>query len=321
MRRLIFVMTALMTAACGAAATRSSHHEVPLRSATSNPVPVPHADGARLSLKWETSFSVPAKLGAFSGCDHYDRTPYAYCGGLPASLRSQWWAYPYPWPDSATEVHIPLGGYYDPAHTVWISGGQMHIRLFRDTTWIHSAAVVPKAAIGLLYGAYIERFSVNPEPYLGYKSSHLLWPTSSPLSFEVDFPESQWNLPIDAHVHAGPAQRGFATDTPWTGWHTSEIDWAPGKLTFYLDDKYIGTLTGKWVPDERMSWIIQNESAIGGEQAPERSSAEISFSYLAVYSYAGRSLAEVRSPAWASTLHPPAHRFTPADMRGAIEHG
>jgi hypothetical protein len=84
-------------------------------------------------LKWQTDFPQAAPLGSFSGCDNYDRTPAAFCSGLPASVRSQWWAYPTGWPDTATEGHMRLGGYYDPAHTVSISDGQMHIRLFRDT--------------------------------------------------------------------------------------------------------------------------------------------------------------------------------------------
>ena len=106
-------------------------------------------------LKWQTDFPEPAPVGSFSGCDNYDRTPAAFCSGLPAGVRSQWWAYPTGWPDSATEVHMPLGGYYDPAQTVSISGGQMHIRMFRANGPIHSAAVVPKAAIGLMYGKYV----------------------------------------------------------------------------------------------------------------------------------------------------------------------
>ena len=118
-------------------------------------------------------------------------------------MRSQWWAYPTGWPDSATEVHMKLGGYYDPAHTISISDGQMHIRLFRDTGPIHSAAAVPKAAIGMMYGKYVERFRVsNPRSSTGYKSSHLLWPASAPLKYEVDYPEGEWDSNFCVHVHS-----------------------------------------------------------------------------------------------------------------------
>jgi|HubBroStandDraft_4_1064222.scaffolds.fasta_scaffold69204_2 hypothetical protein len=241
-------------------------------------------------LKWQTNFSESAALGTFSGCNNDAGTAAAYCSGLPAALQSQWWAYPYPWPDTATEENLPLGGYYDPSETVWISGGQMHIRMFRTTQWIHSAALVPKAAIGMLYGKYVERFSVSADPSAGYKSAHLLWPSGNALvDSEVDFPEGNWNSTICAFVHS-PAESNvdqFCPATTWTTWHTSEIDWTPSSLTFYLDGKKLGSVTGQWVPDEPMSWILQNESALLGPEAPENSSAQLNISSVAVYSYQG----------------------------------
>jgi hypothetical protein len=242
-------------------------------------------------LKWQANFSEPAPLGSFSGCDNYARTPAAYCSGLPASLQSQWWAYPTTWPDSATEVHKPVGGYYDPASTVWISGGQMHIRMFRTTTWIHSAAVVPKASIGMLYGKYVERFMVTPGSDPGYGSSHLLWPTSTPLAYEVDFPEGDWDGGFCVHVHTileGTRTSNLCpANVKWTQWNTTEIDWWPGNLTFYLNGQMIYHVTGKWVPDEPMSWIIQNQGALKAPWAAENSAAQLNLSYVAVYSYAG----------------------------------
>jgi hypothetical protein len=246
--------------------------------------------GPAWKLKWQTSFSEPAPLGSFSGCDNYDRTPAAYCTALPAGLRSQWWAYPYPWPDSATEVNKPLGGYYDPAHTVSISGGQMHIKMFRATTWIHSAAVVPKASIGMLYGKYVERIKVTPDSSLGYGSAHLLWPASTPLDYEVDFPEGDWDYNFCLHVHSiaeGTKTKDLCPDVKWTQWNTTEIDWWPGNVTFYLNGQLIYHVTGKWVPDEPMSWIIQNQAALKAPWAAENSAAQLNLSYVAVYSYAG----------------------------------
>jgi hypothetical protein len=244
-------------------------------------------------LKWQTDFPEAAPLGSFSGCDNYDRTPAAFCSGLPAGLQSQWWAYPTGWPDTATESHMRLGGYYDPARTLSISDGQLHIRLFRDTGPIHSAAVVPKAAIGLKYAKYVERFRVsNPASSTGYKSSHLLWPTAEPLRYEVDYPEGEWDSGFCVHVHS--VSQGSATKNicpagvTFASWNTTEIDWWPGNLAFYLNGTEVYHLTGKWVPDQPMSWIIQNETALNGEIAPENSSAQLNISYVAIYSYAGK---------------------------------
>jgi hypothetical protein len=244
-------------------------------------------------LKWQTDFPVDAPLGDFSGCDNYDRTPAAYCSGLPTALQSQWWAYPNGWPDSATEVHMKLGGYYDPSHTISITGGQMHIRLFRGIGAIHSAAAVPKAAIGLMYGKYVERFRVSdPESSTGYKSSHLLWPTNEPLKYEVDYPEGEWDSGFCVHVHSvsqgNDTKNVCPSGTSFATWNTTEIEWWPGNLAFYLNGTEVYHLTGKWVPDEPMSWIIQNETALNGEIAPENSSAQLNISYVAVYTYAGK---------------------------------
>jgi hypothetical protein len=38
-----------------------------------------------------------------------------------------------------------------------------------------------------------------------------------------------------------------------------------------------------------MSWIIQNETALNGEAAPENSSAQLNISYVAVFTYGEKS--------------------------------
>ncbi len=308
MRTIICVVTAVLAVSGCSAVGASSAGAKPAAARTaqpasarpssarpaSAPAPSRSAQSATAAgiwkLKWQANFSESAELGSFSGCNNNDRLPDAYCSGLPADLESQWWAYPSPWPDSATEVHKPLGGYYDPSQTVWISGGQMHIRMFRATGSIHSAAVLPKAAIGMVYGKYLETFNVSSDSSPGYRSAHMLWPTNNtPLGAEVDFPEGEWDSVFCVHVHSRlvAGVRNFCPNIGWTGWLTTEIDWTPQSLKFYLDGKLIGSLTGKWAPDTPMSWVLQNESALYGPEAPENSSAQLNISHLAVYSYQG----------------------------------
>jgi hypothetical protein len=53
----------------------------------------------------------------------------------------------------------------------------------------------------MVYGKYVERFMVTPGSDPGYESSHLLWPTTMPLDYEVDFPEGLWDGGFCIHVH------------------------------------------------------------------------------------------------------------------------
>jgi hypothetical protein len=277
--------------ACSAAATPAATTSAGPASGHPAATASSQAGAPKWKLKWQTSFSQPAALGSFSGCHHDDRTPAAYCSGLPAGLRSQWWAYPDGWPDSATEVHKPVGGYYDPARTVWISGGQMHIRMFRTTSSVHSAAVVPKASIGLYYGKYVERFRVNPDSDPGYGSAHLLWPAGTPVKYEIDFPEGDWNYNFCFHAHIAPLGSTSAdhcvSSAQWTQWNTVEIDWWPGNVRAYLNGKPFYHVTGKLVPAQEMSWIIQNQANLKAPWAAKNSSAQMDISYVAVYTYAG----------------------------------
>ena len=136
-KRIIAVITALIFATMTAAFT-----SVAQSSAAANP---------SWKLRFSTSFSTAAPLGSFSGCSNWGAD---ICTGLPKTLQSSWWAYPAGWPDTATERNYGLGGYYEPQRTVWISGGQMHIRMFRGTGSVSSAAVVPRASINKMYGRY-----------------------------------------------------------------------------------------------------------------------------------------------------------------------
>ncbi|TVL89836.1 glycoside hydrolase family 16 protein [Streptomyces sp. LX-29] len=220
-------------------------------------------------------------IGSFSDCDHYVDTPRAYCGGLTGATRADWWAYPAGWPDTATQRGYPVGGRYDPASTVWISGGQMHIRMWRGILGpVHSATVVPKKLMGMTYGRYEERFRVS-RVAPGYKSAHLLWPAVNDGCSEIDFPELEWTGTIHAFAHpadCGP-HVGFDTGRRWTDWHTSVIEWKPGEVRFLLDGELVGSAT-TGVPDRPMNWIIQNEAALNGDRAAPGSRAQLDIAYV-----------------------------------------
>ncbi|MEV8480349.1 glycoside hydrolase family 16 protein [Streptomyces sp. NPDC051173] len=232
-------------------------------------------------LRFADDFDTAVPPGSFTGCNHHPDTPRAYCTGLSGAMRATWWAYPKGWPDTATQRGYPVGGFYDPATTLSVSGGQLHIRLWRGpTSGVHSATVVPKALMGQRYGRYEERWRVS-KAAVGYKSAHLLWPVNNDGCSEIDFPELEWDTTVAAFAHPSTCAQQVHVDTGarWTSWHTTVIEWRPGDLRFYLDGTQAAHTT-KGVPAIPMTWDIQNESALNGENAAPNSSAQMDIDYV-----------------------------------------
>ena len=247
---------------------------------------VPAVAGTPWRLVYSTDFPVDTPLGSFSGCTVATYT----CTGLPKALQSQWWAYPEGWPDTATEWHHKVGGYYSPSRTVWIAGGAMNIRLWRGTGSVHSAAVLPKAAIGRTYGKYVETFRIA-DPVLGYKSAHMLWAMRKPThgtAHEIDFPEAGWGTPIVGFVHHGGHRSRFPAGVAFNRkWHTTVIEWTPRRLSLYCDGRLIGSINGN-VADVPMRWVLQNETQTDGlATPPPHSSSTMQIRYVAYYKWAG----------------------------------
>lgn len=242
-------------------------------------------------LRFADAFNTPVARGRFTDCGHNTDTPQAYCSGLSGSVRASWWAYPKGWPDTATQRHYPVGGLYDPATTLWIApspwdDGQLHIRMWRGASGpVHSATIVPKAAMGMKYGAYEERFRVS-HVARGYKSAHLLWPVTNDGCSEIDFPELEWDTQVAGFMHPLNCGQQVAIDTgkTWGQWHTSRIEWTPGRITFVLDGRVVGS-TSKSVPATAMDWDIQNESALNGETAIPNSWGQMDITYVKVWSW------------------------------------
>ncbi|MFE2832184.1 glycoside hydrolase family 16 protein [Streptomyces mirabilis] len=232
------------------------------------------------------NFSWTVPTGAWSDCDHNTDTRRAYCSGLPAYASRNWWAYPSSWPDTATQRGYRVGGYYDPATTLSVSGGQLHIRMWRGRTGpVHSATVVPKAAMGLKYGKFEERWRVvHAAP--GYKSAHLLWPNDNSQCCEEDFPEGDWDSTLNGYNHdlAGDNLTAADTSRTWTTSHTTRIEWTPGSVRYFLDGRLVDSTT-RDVPRTSMNWDIQNESSLDGESAAPNSWAQMDIDYVRVWSY------------------------------------
>ena len=242
---------------------------------------------------WADAFNTPVKLGGFSGCDHNTDTPQAYCSGLSGSMRTNWWAYPNTWPDTAKSGQLgvyKVGGTYHPEDTVWIApsqsgDGQMHIRMYRPSTGgdFHSATVVPKKAMGLKYGRYIIRERVS-HVGVGFKSAQLLWPVDNNAGgcSEIDFPENSHDVAPSAYDHPANCgnQDAFDSRASWSSWHTYTTSWTPSSVTFAVDGRVIGT--SRYSPKVAMDWDVQNESSLDGEQAKPGSWDQIDITYVEV---------------------------------------
>jgi Glycosyl hydrolases family 16 len=243
---------------------------------------VPVASPASAAQGFSDDFTRSAPLGSFADCNHNADTRDAYCGGLSGWYRNNWWAYPQGWPDTATQRNYPVGGVYDPSRTIWVDGGQLHIRMFRGATGpVHAATVVPKRVIGTRYGTFSERFRVS-RVATGYKSAHLLWPVTGDCpGCEVNFPENEWDGTIHAFTHpkGGGRQDAHNTGFSWSDWHTSTIEWSLGRIRYFLDGRLVGEST-EGIPDRPMMWVLQNESALNGARAAPNSWAQIDIDWV-----------------------------------------
>lgn len=228
-------------------------------------------------LAFSSAFPVGVPLGGFDAA--------GICT-TSQSVAATWSTYPEGWPDTATQRGYAVGGLYDPATTVWFANGQMHITLWRGASGpVHSCAMLPLPVQGRLYGRYVETFRVS-KIAPGYKSAHMLVNYLDNPPREVDYPENEWDQDFFAFVHAGDVQQSFDSGATWGSWHTTEIQWTPGQLTFLLDGMTIGT-TNTDVPSVPMDWVIQNESALLGESAAPNSSAQMDIAGLSYYEYVG----------------------------------
>jgi len=187
-----------------------------------------------------------------------DFTTNAPVGSFPgAAYSSKWWAYPDGWPDTSRD------GTYMPSKVLSVHNGMLDYYIHTENGVHMVAAPLPRIA-QRTYGRYEVRF--RADSLRGYRTAWLLWPDSevSPADGEIDFPEGHLDGKIAAYMHyADPwgGQDAFATGIAFGGsWHTAATEWSPGKVTFYLDGKFVGTSTTK-VPSKPMHWVLQSETA------------------------------------------------------------
>jgi len=199
-------------------------------------------------------------VSSWGNCSTYDQG--RTCASLPEPYRSKWWAYPTSYQDTR-EKNNGDGGFYDPRNLSMQDGLlKMVMRRENGTT----QAVAPSPKVGpRTYGRFAIRWRMDPTP--GYKVAWMLWRASGSWG-EIDFPEGDLDGTISAFMHKPSGQDAFTTRVAQGGsaWHTSVVEWTPGKVQFFLDDQSIGTSTSS-VPDFPMNWLLQSETSLDGPPA------------------------------------------------------
>lgn len=193
-------------------------------------------------------------------------------------------AYSYPTKDTSHN------GTYQP-DILSVSNGNLVIHLHTDSAGDHLvAAPLPKVNNGRtdqLYGRYSVRFKADP--VAGYKAAWLLWPQSNNWSDgEIDFPEGNLTGDIAAFSHytgTPTSQTAFSTGMTFSQWHVATTEWTPGKVSFYLDGKRIGTAT-KNIPSKPMHWVLQTETQLSGGAPSSSASGRVYVDWVAAWAYA-----------------------------------
>jgi beta-glucanase (GH16 family) len=132
-----------------------------------------------------------------------------------------------------------------PNGNVYISGGVSNARVFSQT-----------------YGRYIVRFQMDVGYGIAYTMQ--LWPTNDQWPPEIDILEdnAKGRDMTSATLHYGSDDRMLHREVKgeFTGWHTAEVEWAPGHLTYRLDGTVWAAMTSGYVPSTPMSIAIQTQA-------------------------------------------------------------
>ena len=227
-------------------------------------------------------FTEPVALGEWSDCS----VDPMICRGLPEAYRDRWWAFLEGWSDQA-------GGLYSPAKTLSIADGVMDVYVHTVGGVHRTAAPVPlihgrAGALGQLYGRYAVRF--QSDSLHGYKVAWLLWPDSEtwPRDGEIDFPEGNLDMVIEAYMHRRDATEGgdaagFSSGIRLSGaWHTAVIEWKKDSVVFILDGKVVGAAMER-IPDTPMHWVLEVTTTLDGYEPADETAGHVRVDWVAVW--------------------------------------
>jgi hypothetical protein len=200
-------------------------------------------------------------------------------GSFPGFYSKHWGAYEDGWKDTSKN------GTYMPSKVLSVHDGVLDYSLRTENGLHMVSAPWLKDTSGQTYGRYSVRFRADQLP--GYKTAWLLWPDSErwPDDGEIDFPEGNLDSTISGFAHhasAAGTQDVFDTSATFASWHTATIEWLPGKVTFVLDGKVLGSST-KNVPATAMHWVLQTETRISKAAPNPNVEGHVLVDWVALY--------------------------------------
>jgi hypothetical protein len=234
----------------------------------------PQADLAGWQLVLSEDFGRGAALGSFA---------QAYPG----------WAGYDGWRDTSRNLGRPAAtqGLYSSATTTSVHGGVLDVRVHTSGSTPQVMAVTPplpgQPGNAMTYGRYAVRFRTDAVP--GYKIAWLLWPAGDDWTQgELDFPEGDLGADIYGFAHdvtGNPSRNAWSVDTgqSMSGWHTAVIEWAPGRLTYTLDDRSWTTTDPAAVPTAPMHWVLQTETQLSAAAPDPAAAGHVMIDWVAVW--------------------------------------
>lgn len=199
--------------------------------------------------------------------------------------------------DGARDTSRDLGrreshqGVYNSATTTTVQDGLVDVRVYTrdDTPQVMALTPTPDGQWwdGQVHGRYAVRFRADQVP--GYKIAWLLWPSSDDWSEgEIDFPEGGLGDEIVGNSHditGDPSVNAFSirTGASMDDWHTATIEWAPGRVTFVLDDRAWTTTDPAAIPVDPMRWVLQIETELSVEAPPADAEGHVLIDWVAAW--------------------------------------
>ena len=208
-----------------------------------------------------------------------DFTTNAAAGTFGDIYRGKWSAY-HDFPDTAK------GGTYNQ-DILSVKNGLLDMYLHTKDGRPQVAApspIVTTPWAGQRYGKFSVRF--KSEALSGFKTAWLLWPDSNDWNEgEINFPEGQLTEQIWGFNHCvgNPRENcsSVNTETPFTEWHTTSIEWTPKRVTFLLDGHVVNNDT-KNIPRTPMHWVLQTETS---SPSPVTQNGHLQIDWVSVYAY------------------------------------